>query len=117
MRQFLRDGLAMTASVARRLIADERLARGIKLPEALSLIAREAGLSPGTLQNLLRGRLKRVEYVAGKLQALRIRKIEQRIAVLQHELVLARLSSVVPEVDLARAEAALQEALRALGKA
>ena len=104
------------ANIAKRLIADEKLISGVKLPEALATIARQAGLCPGTLQRLLRGRLKHVDRVSGKLQTLRVQKIEQRISALEHELVLARLSSAVPEVDLERAEAALEEARRALGK-
>ena len=111
------DGVTkMAASVARRLIAEERMVRGIKRPEARRIVAYEAGLTPGSLENLERGRLKNVDRVAAKLHALLARKIERRIASLQHELFLAQQASRVGSIDLERAEAALEEAKRALGK-
>lgn len=117
MRRNILDGVAMTAaSVARRLIADERLASRVKTPEARRTIARQAGLTTGTLENLERGRLKFVDRVAGRLNALLVNKIEQRIQQLQHELEIARACQTLPQPDLERAEASLQEARRALGK-
>ena len=116
MRQKFMDGVTMmAASVARRLIAEERLVRGVKRPEARAIIAREAGLAPGSLENLERGRLKYVDRIAPSLHALLVRKIKQRISSLQHELFLAEQAGRVAPVDLERAEAALDEAQKALG--
>lgn len=50
--KFMDDIAMMAVSVAQRLIAEERLARGVKRPEARKIVAREAGLAPGSLENL-----------------------------------------------------------------
>jgi hypothetical protein len=108
---------AATLTRARRLIRDESAARGINLPEARRIVAGEAGLMPGTLENLERGRIKNIERIARSLDELLEKKIERRIATLQHELELCRAARSVAPADLDRAEAALAEARRALGKA
>jgi hypothetical protein len=105
-----------TLALAKRLIANEQAETGAKLPEAIEAIARDAGLLPGTIRNLLRGRLKHIDRIAGNINALRIKRIEQRICALQQELALARIFSAVSEVDLERAEAALETAQKAIGK-
>jgi hypothetical protein len=102
---------------ARRLVSDEKIARGIKTPEAIKIVAREAGLLPGTLERLFSGRLKHIERIAGHIDALLDRKLTQKISNLQHELYLARAARSVGSADLDRAEATLEEARRALGKA
>ena len=118
MRQNFSDILAATTlKRARRLINDERVSRGINLPEARRIVAGEAGLMPGTLENLERGRIKNIERIARSLDDLLEKKIERRIATLQHELALCRAARIVVPADLDRAEAALAEARRALGKA
>jgi len=104
------------ATIARQLIAEEKVYRGVKRPEARAIIAREAGLAPGTLRNLECGRLKHLDRVLGPLNALVTRKLEQRIASLTHELELARAAQSLPKIDLDRAQAALREAAQALGK-
>jgi hypothetical protein len=104
------------AALAKRLINDERVSRGIKLPEAREVIAREAGVSPGSLENLGRGRLKYIDRISGRLNALLVKKIEQRISSLSHELELARAAKTSSAADLGRAEAFLAEARKALGK-
>lgn len=117
MRQFLRDILSMSAAgVARRLVAGEQASRGVKLREARAIVAKEAGISPGSLENLGRGRLKYVDRITSKLNALLAKKIEQQICSLERELGLLRATESASEIDLARAEAALEEARRALGK-
>jgi transposase-like protein len=117
VRHFFRDKSVMsTLTLAKKLIATEQAETGAKLPEAIKAIARDAGILPGTLYNLLRGRLKHTDRIAGSIHELRIKKLEQRIASLQHELDMARISSAVPEIDLERAEVALEEARRAIGK-
>ena len=117
LRPYLLEKFTMSvASVAERLVDEEMLARMIKRPEARKIIAREAGITPGSLENLSRGRLKFIDRIADKLNGLLIRKIEQRIASLQHELEVARSIGDTTEVDFEAAEVALAEARRALGR-
>jgi hypothetical protein len=105
----------MTAvAIARRLIAEERVGRGVKWTEARSIVAKQAGVAPGSLENLERGRLKFVDRIEGKLRALLVRKIEQRIASLTHELQLAKTMYGTSDPDVRRAEASLEEARKAL---
>jgi hypothetical protein len=117
LRTNIVEKLSMSvASVAARLVSEEMLTRSVKRPEARQIIAREAGISLGSLEGLSRGRLKYIDRIADRLNALLIRKIEARIASLQHELEIARLIGDVSDVDLERAEAALKDARQALGK-
>src|ERR1700722_468831 len=117
LRPRIAEKLSMSvASVAERLVGEEMLANRVKRQEARKAIAREAGISPGSLESLSRGRLKYVDRIASKINAVLIKRIEQRIASLQHELEVARLVGDVSESDLGRAEAALEEARKAIGK-
>ncbi len=105
------------AAVAKELIEREKIRSGIKLSEARKKIAREAGIKPGSLESLLRGRLKYVDRIASCIHSLRIRKIEQELAALELELeFMRRLGHSDPKINLDRAEAALADARRALGK-
>ena len=108
--------MSVAAAIAERLVGEEMLSRGVKRPEARQIVAREAGITPGSLENLSRGRLKYVERVSHRLHALLVRKIEQRINVLQHELHVAREVGRIDSFDLERAETALQEAKVAIRK-
>ena len=117
MRQdFVEKSLMSLVTLADRLVGEEMLIRRIKRPEARKIIAREAGITPGALEGLSRGRLKFVDRIAGPLNALLVRKIEQRIISLEHELAVAKALGRAPEIDLRRAESALEEARQALGK-
>jgi hypothetical protein len=117
MRPNLLESLSMYASrVADRLVGEEMLASRVKRPEAREIVAREAGIAPGSLESLGRGRLKNIDRIASKLNALLVRKIEQRISSLEQELAIAKAIGSAPQVDLERAEAALDEARQALGK-
>lgn len=113
----LENASMLAASIAERLVGEEMLASRVKRPEARKAIAREAGITPGSLESLSRGRLKFVERIAGKLNALLCKKIEARIASLQHELEIARLIGDTSEVDFEAAEMALAEARKAIRKA
>ena len=104
------------SSIADRLVGEEMLIRNIKRPEARKIIAREAGISPGSLESLGRGRLKYLDRIADKLNGLLVRKIEQRIVSLEQELRIAKALGGSSQIDLGRAEAALEEARKALGK-
>lgn len=117
MRPNLLEKAAMSlANIADRLVGEEMLTRRVKRPEAREIVAREAGISPGSLESLGRGRLKHLDRIAGKLNGLLVRKIETRIAALEHELTIAKTLGGPSEVDIERAESALQEAREALGK-
>lgn len=104
------------ANIADRLVGEEMLNRRVKRPEARKIIAREAGITPGSLESLGRGRLKYIDRIADKLNALLVRKIEQRIASLEQELEIAKALGRTSQVDIQRAESALEEAREALGK-
>ena len=103
-------------SIADRLVGEEMLSRRIKRPEARRIIAREAGITPGSLENLSKGRLKFLDRIEGRLNALLIRKIELRISNLERELQIARSIGDITRVDVEAAEAALEKARRAIGK-
>jgi len=105
------------ASVAEQLIDDEVRYRRVKKPEARAIIAREAGIAPGSLENLARGRLKHVDRIAGHLNALLVKKLEQRFAEIEHELIFLRATpDPSREADVLGAAAALEDARRCLGK-
>lgn len=117
MRPNLLEKVSMTAlSIAERLVGEEMLTRRVKRPEAREIIARQAGIAPGSLESLGRGRLKNTDSLAGKLNALRIRKLEEKLVSVQHELAIAKAMGRLTQVDIDRAEAAIKEAFEALGK-
>ena len=104
------------ANIADRLVGEEMLTRRVKRPEARKIIAREAGITPGSLESLGRGRLKFHERIASKLHVLLVKKLEERMYSLQHELEIAKALVDSNPVDIGRAEAALAELKDALGK-
>jgi hypothetical protein len=111
------EKITMSAlSIAERLVGEEMLAKRVKRPEARKIVAREAGVAAGSLESLARGRLKNIDSLAGKLNALRIRKLEEKLASVQHELAIAKAMGGLSQVDIDRAEAAIAEAFQALGK-
>ncbi len=105
----------MSASaVADRLVGEEMLTRRVKRPEARKIIAHEAGISPGALEGLGRGRLKYTDRIAERLNVLRIKKLEQRIEAAKQELAIAKSMGFASKVDLGRVEAAIGDAEDAL---
>jgi hypothetical protein len=117
MRTDFLEKLTMSAlAIAERLVGEEMLAKRVKRPEARQIVAREAGVAAGSLESLARGRLKNIDSLASKLNALLIRKIEQRICSLEQELEIAKAVGRASAVDIERAESALEEARKALGK-
>ena len=117
MRPNLLEKVSMSAlDMAERLVGEEMFVKRVKKPQARENIAREAGIAPGSLESLARGRLKFQDRIAGKLHVLFVRKIEQRMLSLQHELEIAKKLASSDSVDLDRAEAALKELKEALGK-
>lgn len=108
----------MEISVLKRLINEEQHRSGGTRAIARSTVAREAGLSPGTLENLERGRLKFMDRVAGKLNDFAVRSIERQIVALEQELVFLRAAGLGDRLaDIDAAEAAIAEARRHIGKA
>jgi hypothetical protein len=75
-----------TRAIARAL-EDRETARVGKLPIARQAVARRVGCTPGTLETLRKGRLKRVErWLHEKLEALLVGEIESEIRRLTLEL-------------------------------
>ena len=85
------------ALIADRLVRSEMIEAHVKRPEAESTVARRAGLSPFTLQNLKRGRLKHVDAVGSKIRSAFIATLERQLAALETELVAApvRISETI----------------------
>jgi hypothetical protein len=104
-------------SVVKRLVSEEQFRSGSPRAIARAAVATQAGLSPGTLENLERGRLKFMDRVAGKLNDFAVRSIERQISSLERELVFLRAEGVGRRLaDIDAAEAAIAEARRHLGK-
>lgn len=99
----------------RMLVTDEATRSHCLEKEAREIVARRAGISPGTLENLRNGRLKQIAaHVYGSLRGLVIRELEAEIARLEHELTVARQTSVRPDDDAIFAAAAQLAAARQL---
>lgn len=103
---------------ARRLIELEADRSGVRSAEALPVVARREGVAPGTIENILRGRVKAVAgWVRDRLRAAVIRELQAEIQRLEHELAVARLSAAHPtEDEVAAVEAALAQAKRLLSR-
>ena len=77
-------------SLARRLESRERHRTGNQQVARRSL-AMKLRVGVGTIENLVRGRVKRIDAtIRDKLQALLVKELEQEIARLWHELDIAR---------------------------
>lgn len=101
--------------IAQNLERRERSRVGSRTHARRSLAAK-LRVGVGTLENLVRGRVKRVDAaIRDRLQALLVRELEQEIARLTHELEIARQSGAhlaseqISEVEthLAKARATL----------
>lgn len=92
----------------------ERSRSGCTRAQARVSAARLVGVSPGTLENIERGRGKGVRHwVTEKIRAAVIRALEQEISRLEHELELARAGGARVDCDaVQRAFAALDQARR-----
>lgn len=84
------DGVSPALTMIRSLERRERSRVG-SLQAARIVLAGKLRLGIGTLENLVRGRVKRIdEQIRDRIQALMIRELEAEIARLTHELHLAR---------------------------
>ncbi|MCX7898492.1 MAG: hypothetical protein N2444_00115 [Methylocystis sp.] len=109
--------MSSAVSTINELIMTARARHGVKTPEARRIVAREIGVKPGSIERLLAGRLVNVEKIVDRVSAHVARRIERKIEELEREIELARLSRNPPcEADIARAEAALEEARKAIGE-
>ncbi len=111
--------LSFTSDTRRlaRLLEDREVARVGKLPVARGIVARRAGCAPGTLENLRKGRLKRIEgWLHAKLEGLLVREIEAEIKRLTNELEAYRRAGgdAAQAPQMARLVAAVEEAQRVI---
>ncbi len=84
--------MTCAVSLAQNLERRER-ARGLSLTTARQALARKLKIGHGTLERLVRGRVKRIDAsIRDRLQALLVRELEGEIARLQHDLEIARQS-------------------------
>ena len=109
-------GDKMTVAVLKLLTRCEVEKSNLKWPDARASVARQAGLTPGALENLERGRLKFIDRVEAKLDELFLTTAERKIEAIRHEMALARArGETQPEIDVDAFEAAIAQARRALG--
>ena len=115
----IRDSSSMQGSVATladQLVRSEMLLSGAKRCDAEKTVARKAGVLPGTMENLRRGRLKHAHGIGERLRGLLVAQIERQIAALETEVRIARETSFgAVEADVVGAEIALKKARECLG--
>jgi len=115
--------MSCAVSLARRLESRERFRTGNREIARRSL-AVKLRVGVGTIENLVRGRVKRIDAtIRDKLQALLVKELEQEIARLWHELDIARqggahlASEQISEIEthLSQAKQVLNAAGAAMG--
>jgi hypothetical protein len=99
---------ALTLDQARRIargLEDREQARhGGTRQEARARLAQRIGVMPGTLFNLARDRLKRLDdTIRTRLVAYAVRDLEAEIERLNHELAMARSLGMAPNAELVQA--------------
>jgi hypothetical protein len=102
--------------LTRILVEQEARRRGTK-EKAHVHVARAVGAAPGTVENIMRGRLKRVSgWLRDALRARVIRELEAEVVRLQHEIAVLRQAGVDPRSnEMAAVRADLSAVLAALG--
>lgn len=96
--------------MAERVIEREPTANGLRREQVIGA-ARRMGLAPGTIQNLVKGRLKFVERVEARVREAFIRMLEQEISKATHELEIARrISARLDSAAVLAAETAVVSA-------
>ena len=82
---------AMTRNWVEKLEKTEAARTGVPVTVARRAVARRLGVSPGTVENIRRGRTKGVRaWIADRVANAVIREIEAEIRGLSHELQIAR---------------------------
>lgn len=101
-----------------RILIDQETRRSGSRVHAQKQVARSIGVSPGTIENLMRSRLKRVSgWLRDALRARVIRELEAEVVRLQHELAVLLQTGEDPRSDeMAAVRADLSAILAALGK-
>lgn len=115
-RPTARDELTYVETFARdwaRQIEDrEAGSSGVPVSTARKSIARRIGIAPGTLENLRKGRVKRVTAsVYERLHTAVIRELQREIERCTHEIQIARQAGLDPRgADFSALEAAMAKA-------
>jgi hypothetical protein len=101
-----------------RVLVDQEARRRGTYDGAYRIVARTIGASPGTIENILRGRLKRVSgWLRDALRARVIAEMESEIVRLQHEIAVLRQAGVDPRSnEMAAVRADLSAILEAIGR-
>ena len=112
------NDMANAISLAQNLEKRERARLGCRATARRSL-AGKLRIGSGTLENLIRGRVKRVDAaIRDRLQALLIKELELEIGRLWHDLEIARQTGAHPNSDeITKAEKLLFEARAVLNGA
>lgn len=102
---------------AEALEDDAAKRNGVPLSDARPMVAREVGVSPGTLENLRKRRLKSLgAHIYDALQRATVRRLERELARIEHELQLLKQQGEDPRSGEVQAVLASREAVRqALG--
>lgn len=111
--------IASATSFARVLEDAEAAKLGIRVTKARSHVARRLGASPGTLENLRRGRLKIVpNWLMARIRSEFVAVLQNEVRRLEHEISIARQAGLCHRDDvLAKAETQLGEARKILSSA
>jgi hypothetical protein len=110
------DGPMSVASISERLVREAMLERNMKKPDARKVVAREIGVTPGTLENLSRGRLVNIDRIAARINAYAVKRIHRQIARLEHDIKVARVVAAGTDLpDFDAAQAALEKAKSLMG--
>ena len=120
--QWINEPMSAAASVetaayfSREL--EDRVCRsdGVNLVKARRVVAREAAIPIGTLENLRREppRLKSIpSWIESRLASLMVRKLEAEISRLSHDMEIARRIAIRPDADEVREAAAALAAAQA----
>lgn len=108
------EGMSTATTMARSLERHER-SRGLSVQHARHRLADKLRIGVGTFENLVRGRVKRVDAaIRDRLQALLVRELEGEIARLSHELEIARQGGAYLAVEQMGAVQAHLEQARSL---
>jgi len=94
------------------LLAREKVRTGVTVPDAIRIVARRAKVAPGTIFNLINGRLKKLSVdVCGSIQRLAISELSQEIQRLEHERTVLIQSGVAhTSIDFCEVETYLAKA-------
>ncbi|PXW51300.1 hypothetical protein [Methylobacterium sp. B4] len=107
--------LEIARSLADGIEKREQARRGGNRDEARQRVARRVGLSPGTLYNLARNRLKRLDSdLRSRLAAYAIQDLENELADLSAELEQARRLGIPSDATIVQKVAAARDRAEAL---